>query len=85
MVYAVKMTDSRYYTVYDEGKTLEQVAADIRERVASPNRRAGHENKPVRLEWVGECKVLRRGDFPKTSRPRELSEADKAKLEGLLS
>lgn len=75
IAYAVKMTDSNYFTVYQE--SLEHVVQEIGRRLARPNPLGAEGSKlrgsKVKFQWIAKCKVLKDGDHPLTSRLQELS------------
>jgi hypothetical protein len=85
--YAVKMTDSNYYTVYQD--SLDYVATEIKQRLSRPNPLGAEGSKirgsKVKLQWIAKCKVLRDGDHPKTSRPEELSVDEMDTFRGMLN
>jgi hypothetical protein len=86
IAYAVKMSDSGYYTVYQD--SLDKVVVDIKHRLSQPNPLGVEGSKvrgsKVKLQWIAKCDVLRDGDHPKTSRPKDLSAQEKLEFQALM-
>ncbi len=83
--YAVKMTDSGHYTVYEAKHPLTYIADEIKKRMRKKNLRSGFHDLPVTLEWVGVCTITGgTADHPLTTKPVPLSTAEFTELTKML-